>query len=191
MLLEPKRSFGRDAAMALGGLALGIVGSRLVPPLFAMANGALRARMGDDPFDLLVRDHRYILGTLERMREAADDSPARRAPLLVSFKRALGKHALAEEDVVYPLLYQEAGAAEAAKHLYGEHADMKIHLYQLEVALSDRAAWTDHVDALRELIGRHIREEEDVEFPRLRHALDDQRRQSVSGKIRREEALVL
>jgi hypothetical protein len=61
----------------------------------------------------------------------------------------------------------------------------------LEVALSDRAAWTDHVDALRELIGRHIREEEDVEFPRLRHALDDQRRQSVSGKIRREEALVL
>src|ERR1041385_3358033 len=95
-----RRQSNRTGAW-IGGLALGIVGSRLVPPLFAMANGALRARMGDDPFDPLLRDHRAILGTLEKMREAADDSSVRRLPLLLTLKRTLGKHALAEEDVVY------------------------------------------------------------------------------------------
>jgi hypothetical protein len=44
---------------------------------------------------------------------------------------------------------------------------------------------------LRTLIRDHVRQEEEVEFPRLRAALDDAAARELAGKIQREEALVL
>ena len=53
--------------------------------------------------------------------------------LFVALSRSRGRHALAEEDVVHPVLHTEAGAG--AQQLYAEHAEMKVHLYELENAL--------------------------------------------------------
>ena len=72
-----------------------------------------------------------VQSLLRKMAEASEDSAAERMKLLLMFKRALGKHAMAEEDVVYPILHEIAGAAEQARELYDEHAQMKIHLYGL------------------------------------------------------------
>ena len=47
---------------------------------------------------------------------------------------------------------------------------MKIHLYGLETAVGSPATWAERVRRLQDLIGEHIRDEEDVEFPRLRSA---------------------
>ena len=44
---------------------------------------------------------------------------------------------------------------------------------------------------LQEIISSHIRDEEDVEFPRLRSVLEDRQNVELAGKILREEALVL
>jgi iron-sulfur cluster repair protein YtfE (RIC family) len=111
--------------------------------------------------------------------------------LFLAVKRTLAKHALAEEDVVYPLLHREAGAAEATRQLYAEHAEMKIHLYELETALRGGASWAGRASALQALVARHIREEEDVQFPKLQALLDERERQRVSGQIHREEALIV
>lgn len=191
MVIRNKRSYGRNAAALAGGVALGIIGSRLLPPVLAFAGSSMRTRLGEDPFDRLQRDHRYILSTIDKMSEASEGSVMTRASLLLRLKRSLGKHALAEEDVVYPLLSEQAGAEQASRQLYAQHADMKIHLYHLEMALRDQAMWREHVRALRDLVANHIREEEDVDFPRLRQVLNDQRRRTLSGKIGREKALVL
>lgn len=191
MAFRGKRSYGRGAAALAGGVALGMLGSRLLPPVLAFASSSVRTRLGEDPFDRLQRDHRLIMSTLDKMDEASEGSAMTRTSLLLKLKRTLGKHALAEEDVVYPLLNEQSGAEQASKQLYAEHADMKIHLYHLELAMRDPAAWREHVRALRDLVAKHVREEEDVEFPRLRQALNEQRRRTLSGKIGREEALVL
>ena len=115
----------------------------------------------------------------------------RRAPLFLTLKRTLAKHSMAEEDVIYPLLHDEANRAERARHLYEEHAEIKIHLFELENMLKSGADWTDRVRQLRDLISSHIREEEMEQFPTLRGMLNDTRRNSVSGLIRREEAMIL
>jgi hypothetical protein len=47
------------------------------------------------------------------------------------------------------------------------------------------------VRRLQDLIREHIRDEEDVEFPRLRALLAERQHASLAGKILREEALVL
>jgi iron-sulfur cluster repair protein YtfE (RIC family) len=190
-LLHRERPFTRDIAAVASGLAVGVVGSRLLPPLLAGAAGSMRAGLGENPFDRLMQDHRSVLSLLDRLVGAAEESAARRMAGFLAVKRALAKHALAEEDVVYPLLQAKANAAAAAKQLYSEHAEMKVHLYELEMALSSGTAWAERARALQALIARHIRDEEDVQFPKLQGLLDAEGRRRLAGQVRREEALIL
>jgi hemerythrin superfamily protein len=151
----------------------------------------MRTRVGQDPFDRLIQDHRIILQTLDDMERHGSGSMARRGALFLRLKRTLAKHAMAEEDVVYPLLHDDARREEASKQLYQEHADMKIHLFELERLLKANEDWSERVRTLRDIISEHARQEEEVEFPRLREALDKDRTRKLSAYIRREESMVL
>ncbi len=183
----------RGTGAFLGGMLAAIVVSRLLPPVAAQARGSTSAVFGKDPFDALAADHRHFLSLLTQMEEsqARGRSALHRTQLLLRLKRGLAAHAMAEEDVVYPLLHDEARADHEAKHLYGEHADIKIHLYALEQMPKDSPAWTDRVRELKRLIEEHARQEEEVEFPKLRAALDGERIARMAGHIQREKALIL
>jgi hemerythrin superfamily protein len=189
-LLHRERPFTRDVAAMASGLAVGVVSSRLLPPLLAGAVGSVRASRGGNPFDRLIQDHRSVLSLLERMARASEASSARRMAAFLALKRALAKHALAEEDVVYPLLRTKGDATVAAKQLYSEHAEMKMQLYELEMALQSGASWADRARSLHALIAGHIREEEEVQFPKLQNLLDPQDQRRLAAKIRSEEALI-
>lgn len=181
----------RSVAVLLVGVAAGVVGSRVLPPLIAAVWGARRARQGNDPFELLIEDHRKILSVLQNMLQASESETARRASLFLSLKRTLGKHAMAEEDVVYPLWCKEGKQEQASKELYEEHAEMKIRLFELEQMLKSGVDWRPTVQDLYELIRGHIEEEENVVFPHLKQHFDQDRSATVAGQISREEALVL
>ena len=182
---------GRDLAMIVGGIAVGLVGSRLLPPLAAMASGAMRGKATGDPFRKLENDHRVILTTLRSMEQVRDNSVGKRAALFLAVKRKLAKHAMAEEDVVYPMLQDEAQRRAAAKHLYEEHAEMKVLLFEIEKCLMEDRPWTEPVSALRAMVERHAREEEREQFPLLRGMLTERRFGQVAAQVHREEALVL
>jgi hemerythrin superfamily protein len=189
-MTEDKNS-ARDLAVLIGGIAVGILGSRLLPPLVASASGMRRARAGNDPFELLIEDHRQILSTLDEMVAASADSTLQRSRMFLRLKRKLGKHALAEEDVVYPLLHTQAQQGGESKHLYDEHADMKILLFQLEGLLKTGEDWSEPARSLRDLIRGHVEEEEHSVFPQLRRSFQEDQAPKISGQIRREEAMIL
>jgi len=132
-----------------------------------------------------------ILATLDRMLAEPADSTAKRATLYLALKRKLAKHALAEEDVVYPLLHNQGEDTEASKELYDEHADMKILLFELEELLKSGEDWSAQVRSLRDIIQDHVNDEEQVVFPKLRQIFDGDHARVVSGQISREEALIL
>jgi len=182
---------GRNAALLLGGIAAGIIGSRLLPPLIGMATGSSRVHSGSDPFGQLIDDHRKILSILDQMVATPTDQKFHRARLFLALKRKLAKHAMAEEDVVYPIVHSQAGDRDLSKHLYDEHADMKIYLHQLEQKLMEGEDWNSVVIPLRELVRRHADEEEQQVFPELRRRLSESKLPKVSGEISREEAMVL
>jgi hemerythrin-like domain-containing protein len=184
-----RQSTGRDFAMLAGGITAGIIGSRLLPPFIAALTG--RVRTSKDPFDILIEDHKQLLSILDRMAVAPADSTMQRSRLFLMLKRKLAKHALAEEDVVYPLLHSQSEQAAQSKHLYDDHADLKILLFQLEDLVKSGQDWSEPVRSFRDLIRRHIDEEEQQVFPRLRALLGEDRLPKVSGQIRREEALIL
>ena len=186
-----KEFSGQSMAMFAGGLVAGAIVSRLLPPLLAQASGSARAAMGQDPFDALVTDHRHFLSLLTQMEESSDGATFNRTQLFLRLKRRLAAHALAEEDIVYPLLHDEAKAEEEARQLYGEHAEIKMHLHALEQMPKGERKWAQRAGQLRKLIDGHARQEEETEFPKLRKVLDEQRIARLSGDLRREKALIL
>lgn len=191
MAARSANSFNRNVAAFAGGAVAAVIASRLLPPMMAMAVGSGRAASGGDPFAPLVVDHRYFSKLLSQMEESRDDATFRRTQLLFRLKRRLAAHALAEEDVIYPLLHDEADAEQDADQLYSEHAEIKMLLYRLERVPKDDAQWVENVRKLKALIERHARQEEEVDFPRLRVALKSPERQRMARDLQREKALAL
>ena len=181
----------RNIAMLLGGVAAGVVGGRFLPPMLASLAGSRRVRAGADPFALLISDHREILSLLDEMLVAPAHSNAKRARLFIALKRKLARHALAEEDVVYPIVRNDSAGGNQRIHLYDEHADMKIFLHEIEDQIQSGEDWTRSVSQLRELVRRHTEDEEKNVFPELRRQLADSVQPKVSGRIAREEALIV
>jgi hemerythrin superfamily protein len=181
-------ALGGFAAGAMAGYALAKAG----PPLISQLTGTISGAGGRDAFEGLIEDHRKVLALLDEMIEA--EAP-RRMALFLQLKRDLSKHALSEEDVVYPLLRERAHDYEDTQRNYAEHAEMKIALASIEELLMNADltsdTWREHMRRLRHLIAAHARHEEDNEFPRLRESLGDEKRAAVSGMIAREKALLV
>ncbi len=189
--MKRQNETGRFLAILLGGIAGGIVGGRLLPPIYAALTAAGRARAGGDPFAALIDDHRKILRILDDMMAAPVSSKLNRARLFLSLKRKLAKHAMAEEDVVYPIVRNDSANGDQRKHLYDEHADMKILLHEIESQLMSGDEWSSAVAPLRELVHAHAEEEETVVFPELRRRLEQSALSRVASQISREEAVVI
>lgn len=187
----PQQSLARDAIMFGAGAAVMLAASRLAPPFAGRAVGSLRAIAGTDPFDALARDHQRVLALFDRIEATEPSQIARRAAMLLQVKRMLTAHALAEEDIVYPMLHDDAGRAEQAKKLYREHADMKLRLFELEHKAKDDPSWIEELRTLHRIVEEHAREEEQTEFPKLRAALDQKQCTSLLGEVSREKSMLL
>lgn len=181
----------RDALLFGSGAILMLMASRVAPPFAGRAIGSLRAMAGSDPFDALAQDHTKLLALFDRIEATDNSAIARRNALLVQLKRMLTAHALAEEDIVYPMLCDDAHRRDRANKLYRDHAEVKVKLFELEHMAKDDSSWIDNLRALHHLFATHAREEEQIEFPKLRAALDDTRCANLLGEVSREKSLLL
>lgn len=181
----------RSMAAFAGGASAAFIASRILPPLVSQGVGRVSGRLGGDPLEGLTADHRRFQHLLAQMEQSRGRGVLYRGQLLARLKRGLAAHAMAEEDVIYPLLQEELGAAAAAARLYAEHGLIKTHLYALEGLIRDEHAWLRRVSTLKALIEEHARREEEVEFPRLRQALTPDATARMNRHVRRERALVL
>jgi iron-sulfur cluster repair protein YtfE (RIC family) len=188
-LLKVEPSSLSPVSMLVGVAAAAWLAGRFLPPVLAQAGGQVRARAGGDVFDALEQDHKTCLALLARMH-AADVSSVRRYMLFLRLKRALAKHAMAEEDIVYPLLENETEQTRHVKQLYAEHAEMKILLHALEHGAADDPSWLKCAQTLHRLVEKHAAQEEEREFPALRERLDQRARARLFGEISREKAMV-
>jgi len=125
------------------------------------------------------------------MLDPSEPSRARKARLYLMLKRKVAKHALAEEDVVYPLVRNDSANGDERRRLYDEHANMKILLHQTGEMLKRGEGWKETVGMLRSLIREHAELEEKTIFPELRRELERIQWPKLSGRISREEALIL
>jgi hemerythrin superfamily protein len=182
---------GRNMMIFGAGAALMLAASRIAPPFAGRAIGTMRAMSGTDPFDALAQDHMKVLALFGRIEQTENSAVMRRNAMLLQLKRMLTAHALAEEDIVYPMLHDDAQRQEQAKKLYSEHAMVKVKLFELEHKAKDDPTWIDDLRALHRMVAEHVHEEEQIEFPKLRAALDQSQCTNLLGEVSREKSMLL
>ena len=103
----------------------------------------------------------------------------------MNLKHMLTKHAMEEENSIYPAM-RDAGEAESADHLNNDHGYVKQYLYDLSALPKDSAAWISRVREFRALIEKHMREEETDLFPRLKAKLSPETNKALTTAMNKE-----
>jgi hemerythrin superfamily protein len=160
-------SLGRLAAGAAFGLVAGLA---LPHARKAVMQGPSIA--AGDWMDALIAEHRMVEKSFEALLKTADGDMAKREMLLTKIAYALTKHAIEEENVIYPAL-AEHGHPDQARHSIEDHGQVKTFIYDLRRISSTDPAWIGKARELWAALQQHIREEEQEIFPALRDALGE------------------
>lgn len=178
---HPHRAgIGAVAGAAAVGLIAGLVADRGRKAMTQAAEG-----LAGDWVDVLKAEHLLVFEMFDRLEGAAANETGKRTRMLIKIRQAITKHAVQEENVIYPALAQADPSGEAAK-LFAEHADVKTALYELEVLAKDDPQWMPKARALRHNIEEHARKEEDEVFPALRNQLSDEDSAKLTALMLRE-----
>ena len=138
-----------------------------------------------DWFESLKNEHEMVLKIFDKMEATRDDQTMMRSLLLTQLKHALGKHALEEENVIYPAL-RDANEASDADHLNHDHGYVKTYLYELDTMDNDSPEWKAKVREFRAMTEKHIREEEDRIFPDFHSSLSEEQNKKLTSAMHKE-----
>ncbi|CAN5633148.1 hypothetical protein BH10PSE6_BH10PSE6_60120 [soil metagenome] len=143
---------------------------------------AITASQGDW-FEGLKAEHKLAMGIIETLEGTTEAETAKRKALLFSLQHALGKHAIQEEDVIYCALRALGDVADADK-LGAEHnSEVKQGLYDLEQIDKASPQWMERLVRMKAAIETHVREEEDVIFPRLRDKMTAEENKKLTARM--------
>ena len=165
---------------AVAGAAVGIA-ANMGRKLFVQM-----ASTGGQAWDeALATEHRMTLMTFDKIEATDDSQTTLRSQLLAKLKYQLTKHALEEENVIYPALRQ-ANSAHDADALEGEHGYVKTYLYELETMPNDSPEWLARVRDFRAMIEEHMRMEENEVFPALKRSMTDEQSSRLTSMMNKE-----
>lgn len=133
----------------------------------------------------LAAEHKAALGILTLIEKTSDDQTGRRNVLLTQLKHAISKHAFQEENAIYTMM-RDHGLKEAADHLNHDHGYIKQYFFELSEMKKDDPAWLPKAKELRGLLEKHMREEEDELFPKMRGQLSEAQNKHVTAVMNRE-----
>ena len=174
-------STGVIVGAAVAGAAVGLAANAGRKLFMQMTSGGAAG----DWFETIKIEPQLTRATFDKIEATDDSQTGARATLLAKLKYALTKHALEEENVVYPALRQ-ANQTSDADHLGEEHGYVKTYLYELETMAKDSPEWLARVRDFRQMIQGHMREEEDEIFPRFRETLSEDQNARITAMMNKE-----
>ena len=174
---------GRTGGFALGAAALGfIAGAIAISPARKLAMQGTEAMIGGDWFDTLKAEHKVVEKLFDLLFQTDETDVKKRQGLLTKIAYNLNKHAVQEENVVYPALRRVDEAQ--AKHLVSDHGDIKATLADLQYNLpKDSPQWIAAARALWSTIQQHVREEEDEIYPSMRERMSEEDNASLTKRM--------
>jgi hemerythrin superfamily protein len=141
--------------------------------------------MAGDWDQALAAEHAATMKLFDAMQATTDKNTTKRSMLLMQLKHALAKHAIEEENAVYPAL-RDAGQTEEADHLNHDHGYVKQFLYDLGNMPKDSPAFMAKVGEFRSAVEEHVREEEDKIFPKLKAKLSPEQNKALTMAMNKE-----
>lgn len=135
--------------------------------------------------EALAAEHAAALKIFDLLEKTDETQVARRSFLLMQLKHAVSKHAFQEENVIYAMM-RDHDQKDAADHLNHDHGYVKQYFFELtEMSRSD-PAWLPKLKEFRAMIEKHMREEEDDLFPKLRDGLSAEQNKHVTAAMNKE-----
>jgi len=171
---------GLIVGAAVAGAAVGLaanMGRKLFVQFASTAGGSWD--------EALIAEHKLTLLTFDKIEATNDSQTTLRSQLLAKLKYQLTKHALEEENVIYPALRQ-ANSAHDADALESEHGYVKTYLYELETMPGDNPEWLARVRDFRAMIEEHMRMEENEVFPALRSIMSEEQSSRLTAMMNKE-----
>jgi hemerythrin superfamily protein len=166
--------------MILGGLIGFLAGVAVNPARKAMIQGA--EAMTGDWYEILKKEHEAVEALLDQLMKPEDDQTRRRQMLLTQIAHSLNKHAVTEENVIYPALRRTD--EDAALELGTEHLDIKSLISKLQYDIpKDDPRWKETARELRDLVTSHARDEEERIFPPMRERLTDEENAALDRRL--------
>lgn len=173
-------STGAIIGAAAAGVAVGLVAN-----LGRKAAVQAPTMMAGDWDEALKAEHAATLKLFDALESTTEKNTTKRSMLLMQLKHALAKHALQEENAVYPAL-REAGQVGDADQLNGEHGYVKQYLYDLENMPKESPAFVAKLREFRTHIEKHMREEENQIFPQLKAKLSPEKNKALTALMNKE-----
>jgi hemerythrin superfamily protein len=171
---------GVVAAAAVAGAAVGLaanIGRKYVVQGLTGTSG--------DWTDVLAAEHQAVLALFDKIEATGDNQAGMRTHILTKIKNALGKHALEEENVIYPAL-RDANSIHDADALNGEHGYVKTYLFELDNMPKDGSAFLARIREFRAMLEAHMRMEENEVFPALRDSISAEKNAMLTAAMHRE-----
>jgi hemerythrin superfamily protein len=170
-------TFGRFATGAALGLAAGLV---LPHARKAMMQGPSLA--AGDWVEALKAEHRLVEKLFDQLLQTGDADMLKREMLLTKIAYALNKHAIEEENVIYPAL-SEGGRLEQAHQFADDHALIKTFIYDLRRISSTAPEWLPKAREFWATVEAHVREEEQQVFPAFHDAMSSEENGKLTGMM--------
>jgi len=177
---DKTHGLGMIAGAAAGGAALGLL-AMFGRKAIVQAPSVLAGNWDE----ALALEHQAVLKIFDGLEATDERATGRRNLLLMQLKHALTKHAIEEENVVYPAL-RDVGQRDAADALNKEHGYVKQYLYELDNTPSASPDWIATVRRFRTDLEAHVREEEDNLFPMLRAMLSEEKNKALTLAMNKE-----
>ncbi len=181
---DDKGRFGGSTGALIGAAAAGVA-------VGLMANLGRKTAVQAPTFlagewdEALAAEHAATLKLFDALQATTEKNVTRRSMLLMQLKHALAKHALQEENVIYPAL-RDAGQKGEADHLNHDHGYVKQFLYDLENMPKESPAFLAKVAEFRRAIEEHAGEEENTIFPALKAKLSPEKNKALTAMMNKE-----
>lgn len=133
----------------------------------------------------LASEHAMVTKLFDALAATTEKNTGKRTLLLAQLKHALARHALQEENVIYPAL-RDAGQTEAADGLNKDHGYVKQYLYELENCPKNSSQSLSILSRFRADLEKHVREEEDLLFPSLKAQLSEEANKKLTFAMNKE-----
>lgn len=173
-------NLGVIAGAAAGGAALGLL-AMFGRKAIVQAPSALAGNWDE----ALALEHQAVRKIFDALEATDERATGRRNMYLMQLKHALTKHAIEEENVIYPAL-RDAGQRTAADALNKEHGYVKQYLFELSNTPSAAPEWMATVRRFRADIEAHMDEEEKNLFPMLRAILSEEKNRTLTIAMNKE-----
>lgn len=132
--------------------------------------------------ELLKEDHEEVRETFRRLVEEELEEDEREQ-ILAECTSLLENHSVIEERIFYPDLEAGAGVPSEVKRAYADHHDIHEAIERLRTLGADEDVdLEDAIDGLRDMVERHLEDEEQNLFPVAEKSLGEARLEDAGAE---------